>query len=266
MGLPEFSTLRLARDGAVLTVELHRPDALNALIEQSARDLTAALELAREPEVRAVVLTGAGRAFSSGADLKAMDGPRLESGAPDLERSLLEHFNAPVRAIRALPKPVVAAVNGPAVGIAVSYALACDLVLAARSAYFFLSFAAVGLVPDGGASALISARVGAGRFAQLALLAEKLPAEQALAWGLVDRVEEDAELADAAAKLAAGLGAGATGAYALVKRMVDEGPLAGLDAALDREAAFQGARCESPDFFEGVAAFVERRAPRFTGA
>ncbi len=263
MSLPDFETLRLTRDGAVLTIELHRPDALNALTIQSAVDLRGALEVAAEPRVRAVVLTGAGRAFSSGADLKDQGGPKLPGGMPDFERALKEHFNAPVRALRALPKPVVAAVNGPAVGIAVSYALACDLVLAARSAYFLLSFTNIGLVPDGGASCLIPARVGSGRFAELALLADRVGAEQALAWGLVDRVEEDAGLADAAAALAARLAAGAVGAQAEVKRMVDAGPLAGLDAALDLEAELQGTRGGAPEFVEGVTAFLERRPPRF---
>ena len=263
MDLPELATVRLERDDAVLTIELHRPEALNALTVQSAIDLTAALEAAADPSVRAVVLTGAGRAFSSGADLMDQEGPKLESGLPDFERALKTYFNAPVRALRALPKPVVAAVNGPAVGIAVSYALACDHVLAARSAYVLLSFANIGLVPDGGASALISARVGAGRFAQLALLAERLPAEQALAWGLVDGVEDDEALRPAAAALAARLAAGANGAQAQIKRMVDAGPLAGLEAALDFEAELQGTRGESAEFAEGVSAFLERRAPRF---
>lgn len=264
MSLPDLTTLRLTRDGSVLTIELHRPAALNALTIQSALDLRAALEVAAAPDVRAVVLTGAGRAFSSGADLKDLDGPKLESGMPDFERALKEHFNAPVRALRSLPKPVVAAVNGPAVGIAVSYALACDTVLAARSAYFLLSFTNIGLVPDGGASALIPARVGAGRFAQLALLAERLPAEKALAWGLIDGVEDDDALRPAAAVLAQRLAGGATGAMAHVKRMVDAGPFAGLDAALDLEAELQGTRGESAEFAEGVTAFLERRPPRFT--
>jgi 2-(1,2-epoxy-1,2-dihydrophenyl)acetyl-CoA isomerase len=186
-----------------------------------------------------------------------------EDGRVDLGRSLREDFNRPVRALRDLPKPVVAAVNGPAVGIAVSYALACDHVVAARSAYVLLSFVNIGLVPDGGASALIPARVGAARFAQLALLGERLPAEQALAWGLVDRMTEDAELLPAAARLARGLAAGATGAQAAIKRMVNAGPLAGLDAALALEADLQGARGGDPEFQEGVAAFLEKRPPRF---
>jgi len=262
---PDLETVRLAEAGGVLTIELHRPERLNALTSQVVDDLLAALDDARRPGIRAVVLTGAGRAFSSGADLRSMGAPGAD-GRLDLERSLREHFNLPVRALRDLPKPVVAAVNGPAVGVAVSYALACDHVLAARSAYVLLSFVNVGLVPDGGASALIPARVGAARFAELALLGERLQAEQALAWGLVDRTCEDDELAGEAAALARRLAAGATGAQAAIKRMVNAGPLAGLDAALAFEAELQGARGDDPEFHEGVAAFLEKRAPRFDAA
>lgn len=259
---PDLETVRLAQAGGVLTIELHRPERLNALTTEVVGDLLAALDHARGDEVRAVVLTGAGRAFSSGADLRSL-GAAGDDGRVDLERSLREHFNGPVRALRDLPKPVVAAVNGPAVGIAVSYALACDHVLAARSAYVLLSFVNVGLVPDGGASALIPARVGAARFAELALLGERLPAERALAWGLVDRMTGDDELLPEAQALAGRLAAGATGAQASIKRMVNAGPLAGLDAALALEAELQGARGDDPEFHEGVAAFLEKRAPRF---
>jgi len=259
---PDLETLRLSEEQGVLTIELHRPERLNALTTQVARELLAALDHARGDGIRAVVLTGAGRAFSSGADLRSMGGPD-EDGRMDLGRSLREDFNLPVRALRDLPKPVVAAVNGPAVGIAVSYALACDHVLAARSAYVLLSFVNVGLVPDGGASALIPARVGAARFAELALLGERLPAERAAAWGLVDRMCEDAELLPEAAALARRLAAGATGAQAAIKRMVNAGPLAGLDAALAFEADLQGTRGDHPEFHEGVEAFLEKRPARF---
>jgi 2-(1,2-epoxy-1,2-dihydrophenyl)acetyl-CoA isomerase len=258
----DLATVRLSEEGGVLTIELHRPERLNALTPQVARDLVAALEHAAQDHIGAVVLTGAGRAFSSGADLRSMDATG-DDGGLDLGRSLREHFNAPVRALRDLPKPVVAAVNGPAVGIAVSYALACDHVLAARSAYLLLSFVNVGLVPDGGASALIPARVGVGRFAQLALLGDRLRAADAQAWGLVDGMTEDVELLPAAGALARRLADGPTGAQAAIKRMVNAGPLAGLDAALELEAELQGVRSGDPEFHEGVAAFLEKRPPRF---
>lgn len=266
MNLPELSTLRLTVDGAVLTIELHRPDALNALTTQVADELCAALEAARDPGIRSVVLTGAGRAFSAGADLKAPPGATLENGFPDLQHALLHHMNAPVRALRDLPKPVVAAVNGPVVGIAVSYVLACDFVLAASSAYVFLSFANIGLVPDGGASVLVPARVGAARFTRLAMLAEKLPAEEALAWGLVDQVEEPGDLLAAARELAGRLALGPVEAQGLVKRLVNEGPLRGLDEALQLEAAVQGTRGASAEFAEGVTAFLQGRPPSFADA
>jgi 2-(1,2-epoxy-1,2-dihydrophenyl)acetyl-CoA isomerase len=255
----ELQTLKLHRDGALLTIELHRPDSLNALTPQSADDLREALTSAEDPAVRAVVLTGAGRAFSSGADLKQP----MNEGPPRFDIALREHFNHPVRQLRALEKPVIAAVNGPAVGVAVSYALACDFVIAAESAYFFLSFAQVGLVPDGGASALIPARVGAAKFNKLAMLAERLPAREALEWGLIDEVTPEAEFRDAVQELAQRLTAGPTTAYALIKRMVNEGPLAGLDAALELEADLQGTRGTSPEFVEGVMAFLQKRAPKF---
>jgi 2-(1,2-epoxy-1,2-dihydrophenyl)acetyl-CoA isomerase len=264
MTLPDVSTLRLSAEAGVLTIELHRPERLNALTVDVARDLSTAIAHAADDEVRAVVLTGAGRAFSSGADLRSMGVGG--DGQLDLERSLREHYNAPVRALRDLPKPVIAALNGPTVGIAVSYALACDIVLAARSAYVLLSFATIGLVPDGGASALIPARVGSARFGELALLGDRLPAERALEWGLVDRVVEDEELLPAATELARRLAGGATGAQAAIKRLVNEGPLAGLDAALEREAVLQGRLGGDPEFHEGVTAFLEKRAPRFDAA
>jgi 2-(1,2-epoxy-1,2-dihydrophenyl)acetyl-CoA isomerase len=261
-----FNTLRLSRDGAVLTIELDRPETLNALTVEVADELRAALAVAEDDAVRAVVLTGAGRAFSSGADLKAPMTATLPSGRPDFGRNLREHFNWPVRAIRDLPKPVIAAVNGPTVGIAVSYALACDLVLAARSAYLLLSFVNIGLVPDGGASVLIPARAGSARFSQLALLGERLPAETALSWGLVDRVEDDDALLDAADGLAHRLADGATEAQGLIKRMVNEGPLRHLDDALELEAALQGTRGDAGEFAEGVSAFLQKRPALFNPA
>jgi len=259
MAATELSTLNLHRDDALLTIELNRPESLNALTVQSAEDLREALSVASDPAIRAVILTGAGRAFSSGADLKQP----MNDGPPQFDVALREHFNHPVRMLRALPKPVVAAVNGPTVGIGASYALACDFVLAAESAYFLLSFVSIGLVPDGGASALIPARVGSARFTQLAMLGDRLSAADALAWGLVDGVETDAELPGAARALAERLAAGPTEALSLIKRMVNEGPLRHLEDALELEAELQGTRGMRPEFLEGVTAFLQKRAPRF---
>jgi 2-(1,2-epoxy-1,2-dihydrophenyl)acetyl-CoA isomerase len=265
MSSHDFSTLAVEQDGAVMTIAFNRPDSLNALTVEVADELSAALRLAEDPGVRAVVLTGAGRAFSSGADLKTPSPHVMENGLPDLGQNLRGHFNVPVRQIRDLGKTVVAAVNGPAVGVACSYALACDLVLAARSAYFLLAFVNIGLVPDGGASALIPARVGAARFNQLALKGERLSAEDAFACGLVDGLEDDDALPGAAHALAQRMASGAVEAQGLIKRLVNEGPLAGLDAALDLEAELQSTRPASPEFVEGVSAFLQKRAPDFGG-
>lgn len=259
MSGPETPVLVEAADG-VLTIRLNRPAALNALNDELGRALAAALDQAADPGVRCVLLTGAGRAFSSGADLKGTDGPRLPGGAPDLERALREVFNRPVRQLRDLPKPVVAAINGPAVGIAASYALACDLVLAARSAYLMLPFTALGLVPDGGASCLIPARAGIGRFNRLALGAQPLPAETALTLGLIDRVVEDDALPDAAETLARTLAEGSTSAFAACKQLINAGPLAGLDGALALEAELQGRQSRTDAFARALAAFRARAA------
>jgi 2-(1,2-epoxy-1,2-dihydrophenyl)acetyl-CoA isomerase len=258
-----FEYLKVEHDGDVLEITFNRPRTLNALSVKVADELCAALAIAEGDEFGAVLLTGEGRAFCSGADLKNLDGPKKRNGTNDFERALRQHYNHPVMAIRNLPKPVVAAVNGPAAGIAVAYALACDLVVAARSSYFLLSFLNIGLTPDGGASVLVPARAGTGRFARMALLCERLSAEEALGCGLVDQIEDDDAMLASARALAHRLAGGAQGAQALVKRMINEGPLAGLEAALALEAEIQGTRGDSPEFEEGVAAFLEKRPPRF---
>ncbi len=262
---PELETLRLAEAEGVLTIELHRPERLNALTEQVARDLRAALEHAARDEIRAVVLTGAGRAFSSGADLRSMGSPG-DDGRVDLARSLREHFNAPVRALRDLPKPVVAAVNGPAAGIGCSLALACDLVVARESAYLLLAFANIGLVPDGGSSLLVPARAGFTRAAEMALLAERIPARQALEWGLVNRVLADADFDAGIDALAERLATGPTRAYAGAKRQLNAWLFGGMEEQLALEAGLQQEMAASADFAEGVQAFLARRPPEFRGA
>ncbi len=257
----EHLTVEIA-DG-VCEITLDRPDKLNALTFDAYADLRDLFgELPHRGDVRAVVLTGRGRGFCSGGDVEEIIGELVKLEAAELLQ-FTRMTGAAIRAMRECALPIIAAVNGIAAGIGCSFALACDHVIAARSAYVLLSFVNVGLVPDGGASALIPARVGSARFAQLALLGERLPAEQALAWGLVDRMTEDEELLPAAAELAGRLAAGATGAQAAIKRMVNAGPLAGLDAALALEADLQGARGGDPEFHEGVAAFLEKRPPRF---
>ena len=192
----QYETVNLYRRGPGAKVELNRPDRLNAWSNQFALDLLAAIkEVTDDPEVRAVVVTGAGRAFSSGADLKeAADRP--DGQTMDVYRRLTERYHPIITGLRLMPKPVIAAVNGPAAGIGLSLALACDLVVATQSAFFQLAFVNIGLVPDGGSSLFVPARVGFTRAAELAMLGERLDAATALNWGLINRVWPDAEFAE----------------------------------------------------------------------
>ncbi len=266
--MPDLQTVNLRRDGAAATIELNRPEALNAWNGQLGRDLLAAIqEVAEDDEVRAVVVTGAGRAFSSGADLKDLSGreQRTPDGHVDVRGVLTERYHPIITTIRTMPKPVVAAVNGPAVGIGMSLALAADLVVAANSAYFLLAFVNIGLVPDGGSSVLVPSRVGFARAAEMAMLGERVSAPQALEWGLVNRVFPDETFADDVAALRDRLAAGPTRSYAGTKRQLNSWLYARMEAQLDLEADIQQEMAGSPDFYEGVAAFVEKRPATFGG-
>ncbi len=263
-GLPTVQS-RVA--DAVARIELLRPQALNAWNAQLSDDLLAALRRAGQDEgVRAVVLTGAGRAFCSGADLRDLGGiEQTPDGRPDLYKSLTERYHPVMHAIRELPKPVIAAVNGPAVGIGCSLALCCDLVLAARSAYFLLAFVNIGLVPDGGSSLFVPARIGFARASEMAMLGERVPAERALEWGLVNRVESDERLAEEADTLARRLAAGPTRAYAGAKRQLNASVYGRMAEQLELEAQIQREMAGSDDFVEGAMAFLQKREARFTG-
>jgi 2-(1,2-epoxy-1,2-dihydrophenyl)acetyl-CoA isomerase len=255
-----YETLNVTRDGHVAVVELDRPDSLNAFNIRLAEELLAALtDAAGDPSVGAVILTGAGRGFSSGFDLKATDGPTLPNGRPDTGRGLRETFNPIVLMLREMPQPVIAAVNGVAAGIGCSYALACDLVVAARSASFLLAFRNVGLVPDGGATVLVPARAGLGRALEMALLAEKVPAETAYAWGLANRLVEDAELMPTALELARRLAAGPPQAQADIKAVLNAPFLDALKAQLEVEATTQAVRSGSDEAAESILAFLQKR-------
>jgi 2-(1,2-epoxy-1,2-dihydrophenyl)acetyl-CoA isomerase len=249
------------------TIELHRPDALNAWnAELGVELLDAVRRTADDDAVRAVLVTGAGRAFSSGADLKDLAGRELTpEGRPDLRKVLVEAYHPIITGIRRMPKPVVAAVNGPAVGIGLSLALSCDLVVAAESAYFLLAFVNIGLVPDGGSSIFVPARVGFARAARLAMLGERLPAPDAKAWGLVDEVVADDAFRAEAEALARRLAAGPTRAYAGIKRQLNASVYARLDEQLALEADIQQEMAGSSDFVEGVTAFTTKRQPVFSG-
>jgi 2-(1,2-epoxy-1,2-dihydrophenyl)acetyl-CoA isomerase len=213
-----------------------------------------------------VRITGAGRAFSSGADLRDISGDDLTpSGRPNVYRVLTERYHPIMHAIREMEKPVVAAVNGGAVGIGCSLALCCDLVLAAESAYLLLAFVNIGLVPDGGSSLFVPARVGMARAAEMAMLGERVGAAQALEWGLVNRVFGDAEFAAQSAALTARLALGPTRSYAATKRQLNNQLYSNMGGQLELEAKLQQEMAESDDFLEGVSAFLGKRPADFSG-
>ena len=261
----KYETVNLYRRGPGAKIELNRPERMNAWNAQFSVDLNAAIrEVTENPEVRAVLITGAGRAFSSGADLKEAAG-QAGDGPVDVHRTLTERYHPLITGVRRMPKPVVAAVNGPAAGIGLSLALACDLVVAAESAYFLLAFVNIGLVPDGGSSLLVPSRVGFTRAAELAMLGERLDARKALDWGLINRVWPDEEFAGEAARLLDRLASGATKSYAGTKRQLNQWLYQQMDAQLEFEAGIQKEMAASGDFAEGLAAFAEKRPPRFSG-
>jgi 2-(1,2-epoxy-1,2-dihydrophenyl)acetyl-CoA isomerase len=250
----------------VATIELNRPQALNAWNAQLGDDLLTALgEAAGEETVRALLITGAGRAFSSGADLKDLSTETTPDGKPDVYRTLTERYHPIMHAIREIPKPVVAAVNGPAVGIGCSLALCCDLIVAAESAYFLLAFVNIGLVPDGGSSLFVPTRVGMARASELAMLGERLDAPRALEWGLINRVVADERVREETAALAARLAGGPTRSYAGTKRQLNNWLYPRMAEQLELEACIQQEMAGSADFMEGAVAFLEKRPARFRG-
>ena len=265
--MTDYETVVVERRGAAATVRLNRPDVMNACNKQLTDDLMAALrEVETDDEVRAVCLTGAGRAFSSGADLRDMSGRAVDAdGHPDLLGALTDSYHPIITALRELPKPVVAGVNGPAVGVGLSFALACDLVVAAESAYLLLAFVNIGLVPDGGSSAFIPARAGLARATEMAMLGEKVPARQAHDWGLVNRVLADDEFQTGLDELVDRLAAGPTKSYAGTKRQLNAWVYPRLAEQLETEATIQQEMAASGDFVEGVGAFLQKRPTAFQG-
>jgi 2-(1,2-epoxy-1,2-dihydrophenyl)acetyl-CoA isomerase len=260
-----FTTINLTTAGPVATIALARPDKLNAVNEAMHADLREALDSCEaDPDVRVVVLTGEGRAFSSGQDLTA-ELPRDPQGRVDLGPALARDYNPLIRRLSSYPKVTVAALNGPAVGASMNVALACDVVVAARSAYLQEAFARIALIPDAGGTWILPRLVGPKRALALMLTAEPVPAEEAQRMGLVYKVFDDASFQKETADFAAGLAQGPSLAYRLMKQAVVASLSNDLEAQLDLEAALQSQAGFSRDFAEGVAAFREKRAPRFEG-
>jgi len=255
--------LRVEVDGPIATLTLDRPAALNALTVPVKIALRETLEaLAGDRDVRAVVVTGAGRAFCAGQDLAERDEP----DAAPLEVEVRERYNPIVRAIRSMGQPVIAAVNGVAAGAGASLAFACDLRIAAQEARFVLAFGRIGLVPDSGATWFLPRLVGPAKAAELALVGDPVDAAEALRLGLVSRVVPGDRLMTEARALAGRLADGAPLALALTKEALWRSATIGLDEALEGEAKLQGIAGASSDHAEGLAAFREKRSPRFTGS
>lgn len=257
----ETVLLTTQHDGWV-ELTLNRPDKLNAFNEALHTALAAALTAAADESCRAVLLTGAGRGFCAGQDLAN----RVQAdGPPDLGQTLERFYNPLIRQIRALQKPVICAVNGVAAGAGANVALACDIVLAARSAKFIQAFAKIGLVPDSGGTFFLPRLVGEARARALMLLAEPISATQAQDWGMIWQAVDDADLMAHARKLAAHLATQPTQGLALTKDALNESAAHTLDAQLDLERDLQRQAGRTPDYKEGVSAFMEKRTPCFSG-
>ena len=256
-----FHHIRLETSpAAVATITLNRPDSLNALNSAMLDELREAVESLPGSGARALLLAGEGRGFSSGADLAS------GGGLPDDVGAALEaHFNPLIEALFACPLPVVAAVNGPCAGAGCSLALAADIVVAGRSAYFLQAFINIGLIPDAGATWLLPRLAGRARAMEMMMLGERIPAGQALDWGLIARVVEDEDLASEAVALATRLAQGPTAAYGLLRRLARDAEQSALTEALAAERVAQRDAGRTEDFKGAVIAFLQKRQPRFDG-
>ena len=254
-----MAEVEVAREGAVQTITLNRPDVLNAFNRAMHGALRAALKEAADPEVRAVVLTGAGRGFCAGQDLAEFQ------ELPDIREALESTYHPNVLAIRALEKPVIAAVNGACAGAGLSLACACDIRIAGADAALVPGFVGIGLVPDAGGTHFLYRLLGASRAFEWMSSNRRLTAAEALEWGLVSEVVEPVALQARAAELAARLAAGPTRAIGMTKRLFDHAETATLEEQLEMESQLQAAATQTEDFREGVAAFAEKRAPKFSG-
>jgi 2-(1,2-epoxy-1,2-dihydrophenyl)acetyl-CoA isomerase len=252
--------VEVGRDGGVQTITLNRPDKLNAFTRGLHEELNAALEDARDPAVRAVVITGAGRGFSAGQDLGAFG----EAG--DVAAMLRATYHVNILAIRSLEKPVIAAVNGVCAGAGLSLACACDVRFASDAAFFVPGFVGIGLIPDSGGTYFLQRLLGTARAFDWMISNRRLTAAEAHGWGLVSEVFEAESFETRVARRAAELAAGPTRAIASTKRLYDSAATATLEEQLEREAEAQAETAQTDDFREGVAAFGEKREPRFSGS
>jgi 2-(1,2-epoxy-1,2-dihydrophenyl)acetyl-CoA isomerase len=251
----------IERAGAVTTLRLNDPATMNALTSDMARELHGLLTQ-EAGRARAIVLAGSARAFSTGANLKAA--MPTDTAGYDVGATLEQDYNPLMLAIRDLPVPLVSAVRGAVAGVGASIALACDIIVAGEDAYFLEAFARIGLIPDGGATWLLTRAVGRVRAMEMMLLAEKIPARQALEWGLVTRVTENDALEQTAQDLAARLAAGPLQSLALIRKAAWAAADSDFATALANERQWQREAGEGADFAEGLRAFREKRPPRFT--
>lgn len=260
-----FEHILFTIEQGVATLTLNRPEQLNSFNAQMHKEVREALKQVRQnPEVRCLLITGSGRGFCAGQDLGDRN-VAPGAAAPDLGESIEKNYNPLIRSLRDLPMPVICAVNGVAAGAGANIALACDITLAARSASFIQAFCKIGLVPDSGGTWTLPRAVGMARAKALALLGDRLSAEQAEQWGMIWRCVDDAALQDEALKLARQLATQPTYGLALIKRALNASASNSFDAQLDLERDLQRLAGRSEDYREGVAAFMAKRTPEFKG-
>jgi 2-(1,2-epoxy-1,2-dihydrophenyl)acetyl-CoA isomerase len=257
-------TILVSKQGNWSEITLNRPDRLNSFTDEMHLALRESIEKARDEGARAILLTGAGRGFCAGQDLGDRD-PEKMGGPPNLGHTLSTYYNPLITLIRSLEIPVVCAVNGVAAGAGANLALACDIVLAADSAKFIQSFSKVGLIPDAGGSWMLARLIGEARAKALALTAEPVSAETAMEWGMIWKMVPDEDLMDASRKLAGSLANGPTYGLGQTKQLIQTGATTGLIEHLEIEARVQKKCGESPDYAEGVSAFLRKRSAKFSG-